>query len=539
MKKGFLLKTLIALIATLMLLSGVWPAFAEPWKFGVMSDTQWTRKDDPTGMNPRGVAVSIIRQINPRFIQQKVKFVIQVGDLTEKGNDADIAERAAAARELHLAGIGFFPMRGNHEIYGSPANSYGINQFRTSFPQTRGSANVYGAANFSSPSAVSDDLTGMSYSFDYENARFVIIDNWATPGKRMDAAGYPYGYSIADQQAWISSRLSTRASRSHAFVFSHQALIAENHQDSLFSGYANANPDMQNAFLKSLQDYTVKYYICGHDHMAQRSIMASPDGRSRVQQIISGSNSSKFYTPRKQDDGKWYGQKGRETSLSQDLYRIGYYIYTVDGPRVTVDYYADDHGDWKSDEDYPSGAGREDTGVTPAFNFVKRETFGYSLNGKEFLIGGTNSPSYSAVRDSYGGTEARILAGSYANTATDYNGRILARTVNTGWTDNPGSFRSNILSLWGMAALGSDRTDTFALSLSYDPDYSGGVILMARDAGGRWVNAVDVNIGGTQKNFQAGAYHPGHGLGSYGYDPATRTAWAVVNFNGDFAVAAQ
>ena len=41
--------------------------------------------------------------------------MIQVGDLTENGNDADIAARAAAAQPLIDAGIGFFPMRGNHE----------------------------------------------------------------------------------------------------------------------------------------------------------------------------------------------------------------------------------------------------------------------------------------------------------------------------------------------------------------------------------------------------------------------------------------
>jgi hypothetical protein len=384
---------------------------------------------------------------------------------------------------------------------------------------------------------VSADLTGMSYSFDYNNARFVIIDNWAAPGKRVDAAEYAYGYSIADQQAWISSRLSTRTSGSHVFVFSHQPLIAENHQDSPFTGYTNTDPAAQNAFLQSVQENHVKYYISGHDHLAQRSIITSPDGHSRVQQIISSSNSSKFYTPKHLDDIEWYGQKRRETSISQDLCRVGYYIYTVDGPRVTVDYYADDHGDWKSDAGYPLGAGRADTCITPKFNFIKRETFGHSLNGKEWLIGGTNSPSYAVVRDSYSGTEARILSGSYSNAARDFNGRILTQTLNTGWTDKTGTLKSNILSLWGMRGLGADRTDTFTLSMSYAADYYGSVMLMAKDANGNWVNAVDMNIGGI-KRFYNRSYDETYGLGSYGYDPATHTAWAVVNFTGDFAVAA-
>ncbi len=73
-----------------------------------MSDTQWTIAVDPAGNNPNGVSVSIINQINQQFIDKGVKFVIQVGDLTENGNNADIALRAAAAKPLYNAGIGFY-----------------------------------------------------------------------------------------------------------------------------------------------------------------------------------------------------------------------------------------------------------------------------------------------------------------------------------------------------------------------------------------------------------------------------------------------
>jgi hypothetical protein len=235
------------------------------------------------------------------------------------------------------------------------------------------------------------DLAGMSYSFDYgdpgSNARIVIIDPWATPSKvDNNADGYAYGYTVNDQQAWISSRLdkNTRGTR-HAFVFSHQPLIAENHQDTMFSGYTNANPDWQNTFFASLQNNGVKYFISGHDHIHQRSIITSPDGKSEVEEIISASNSSKFYTPKALNDAKWFGQKNRETSISQERYTVGYYIYTIDGPCVTVDYYSDDHGNWQSDADYPNGSGRADTGITPTFNFIKKETWGYCHNGQGSL----------------------------------------------------------------------------------------------------------------------------------------------------------
>jgi Calcineurin-like phosphoesterase len=529
---------------------------SQAWSFGVMDDTQWTAATDPANANPNAVAVSIINQINPQLIKAGVKFVIQVGDLTENGNDADIAARAAAARPLLNAGIGFFPMRGNHETYGSPANSFGIPAFQADFPQTRGLGNTFGARSFSSPTSVSADLKGMSYSFDYgtpgNNARFVILDDWATPSKNaVNANGYNYGYSIGDQQAWISGRLDKNTrSTTQAFVFSHQPLIAENHQDSPFAGNTDANPAMQNAFFASLQSNDVKYYISGHDHMNQRSIIASPDGNSAVQEIIGASDSSKFYTPKALSDPKWYGQKTRETSVSQDLNTVGYYIYTVDGPRVTVDYYADDHGNWLSDASYPSGPTGAGTQITPTLNFVKKATWGYSLNGKEFLVGGgatngtSNSPSYTAVQDSFDGTSARILAGTYKNTATDYTGRVLVQAVDTGWTADTrrDDLSSNILTLWGMAPLGTTTTDTYVLSMTFDAakgghdGFAGLGVLATRDAKGRWVNAVDRNAGGGVRRFVVGPWQPQDTLGTYGVDPDTDTAWAVINYNASFAV---
>ena len=538
------------------------------WSFGVMDDTQWTTTD-PAGQNPsqnpNTVAVSIINQINDQMIAKQVKFVIQVGDLTDNGSNDAIASRATAALPLLKAGIGFFPMRGNHETYGT-SNSFGIPAFQAAFPQTQGLSNTFGARDFSSPTSVSSDLKGMSYSFDYgtpgDNARFVIVDNWVTPSKDVPAAGYDYGYSIADQQSWISSRLdaATRGT-TQAFVFSHQPLIAENHQDSPFTGYTNANPTWQNAFFASLQNNGVKYYISGHDHISQRSIIASPDSKSSVQEIIGASDSSKFYTPKPVDQANWFGQKFRETSVSQDIGRVGFYVYTVDGPRVTVDYYADDQGGWQSDDSYPSGPTNAGSHVTPSFHFVKRATWGYSLNGKQFLVGGgakngvsngagiNYGTDYSVVQDSFQGTSAKILSGTYTTpAAADYSGRPLVQTVNTGWTADAscGELNSNILTLWGMTngdltntnKAGSSQTDNFALSMSTDKGqgYHGLGILVAKDANGHWVNAVDLNSGPQTKRFVLGPELPSDGLGTYGIDPTTRTAWAVIDYNGSYAV---
>jgi hypothetical protein len=359
---------------------------AEAWKFGVMGDTQWTCPNDPAGKNPDSVPKSIIEQVNKRFIEAGVKFVIQVGDLSNSGTDSAEKTRAQVAQPLYDANIGFFPMRGNHEVSSRTPNGYGVAIFKSDYPQTRGISRTFGVTDFSSPAAVSEDLNGLSYSFDYgepcNNARFVILDDWATPD-RVVKSEFKYGYSFGRQQPWLGSRLDVNSRGTvHAFVFSHQPLIQESHQDSPFFGDANANTESQNVFFTSLQSNGVKYYISGHDHIHHRAIITSPDGNSSVEQLICASCSSKFYTPKDPNDPKWYGRKARQKSLSPaDVKRVGFYIFTIDGPRVTADYYADDHGSWQSDAKYPNGSSAADNQVTPVFNFVKKETWGYELKG--------------------------------------------------------------------------------------------------------------------------------------------------------------
>ena len=75
-----------------------------PWSFGVMDDTQWTCSNDPAGNNPHQMAKSIIDQVDSQFIRAGVRFVIQVGDLTDTASDIATQARAEAAQPLLDAG---------------------------------------------------------------------------------------------------------------------------------------------------------------------------------------------------------------------------------------------------------------------------------------------------------------------------------------------------------------------------------------------------------------------------------------------------
>ena len=108
--------------------------------------------------------------------------------------------------------------------------------------------------------------------------------------------------------------------------------------------------------------------------------------------------------------------------------------------------------------------------------------------------------------------------------------------INTGWSSASGATASDILTLWGVDPnVGSSAPDAYSLSLTTNKSTNASYRLAALDQYGNWVNAVNLNVGGSQ-NFVAGPWAANYPLGTYGVDTTTNTAWAVLNFNGKFAV---
>ncbi len=538
---------------------GVAPATSTAWAYGVMADTQWIATDD--GSNPGSSAIAIISGLNAQFIAKGVKFVVHVGDLQDNGSTAGLDARAEFTQALYNAGIGLFPLRGNHEP--SVPNA---TEFKRLFPQTlnglqnatpsdvfapnaddvnthpvapTGSTFTLGV-NFSKPSSVLTGTgntvwDGLSYSFDYNNARFVLLDQFMMPNG-TSASG---NYEITPQNPWISATLAGKPAGGHAFVFGHKGLITENHVDTLFGANPSVDPVGQDTFITSLQTNGVHYYMGGHDHMHNRAIVTTTDGTTaKVQNIICQSDSSKFYTPATTSNDVTYDVPAfghtRETPIAQELYTAGYYIVTVDGVKANVNYYAAE-----MDPVYSSPTENVIT-TTPPMNFTKRETYGYGLNGKEFVV--PQGSSYTLVQDSFAATTAMILGGTNANTNVEGGGRHPVKTVDTGWNAGTCATLSDILSLWmTVSTLGSDQTDTYVLSLNFTSVglTPGSFGLATKDANGNWINAVDKDFGSVTKTFVSGPWTSAYVTpGTWGVDPATNTAWAVVNYsNSDFAVA--
>ncbi|MGA2960880.1 MAG: metallophosphoesterase [Candidatus Korobacteraceae bacterium] len=593
---------------------------SQAWRFGVMADTQWVEPDD--GNNPDTSAVSIANQIQQQFINAGVKFVVHVGDLADnptniygtstpvlnKGEDA----RALYAQALYNAGIGFFPLRGNHDD-----NYAGLNaEFLRIYPQTqngvhnntpsdilgtfaandtqvqadasnqaiptntKGSTFTVGS-NFSSPTSSNSNipagwnLNGLSYSFDFNNARFILLDQFTPIGVTgtgnlgWDASGFGGGSptTINLQQPWISSQLSGRPSGGHAFVFSHKGLLTLNHSDGLFSqssGNSSINPTLQDAFISSLVSNGARYLFCGHDHMYDRSLVSTTTGTPAVTQIVTASDSGKFYIPIGNPSNAAYGagvtndqefdvpafavaggfNGYRQTPIQQELSTVGYYIVTVDGANASVDYY--------SAQVYPTLSGSSEllTALNFQMNFVKQETFGYGLNGQQFMI--AQGAAYTSVQDaSPWGTTAKILGGKNNSTLKDStnllggtangtpNGRPFTKAVTTGWDPSPAGTKSDVLVLQGMTtSLGNYQTDSFALSMGVNGlTLNSGFVIATINSSGAWTNAVNENFSSGAKNFVNGPWKASYGVGTYGIDPTTNTVWAVLNYNGPFAIA--
>ncbi|MFC7457417.1 metallophosphoesterase family protein [Brachybacterium sp. GCM10030267] len=508
------------------------------WTFGLMSDTQWGA--DADGENPGSIAGGLQRMINERMIDEGAAFLVQVGDNVDREEDSyngrpdvrTLPIKGELVQPLYDAGIGFYTLRGNHESSATAGQ-----ELPQVFPQHMGEGEnpLGGATNFSSPSEL---LKGLSYSFDVENVRLIMLDQFTRP----DGSGST-GDNILDQLDWIEERVMSRGADMHCIIAAHKNLIGGNHVDNLFGSDPSENPDGVDRFLQICDEGGVAFLWGGHDHHHKRSVITSADGRHSIEQLIAGSDSAKFYTPDVPSIDETYGGPS-ETVLAEELWTLSHYLITVDGPMLYVDFYSMSTG-----ADY----GPTYMNVTPPESgWYWRERWGRSLNGQEFLVG--PGESYTVVSDEFEGTTARILDGVNTAEKSDYAGRALSKHIATGWQDAGDGDASPRFHLTGIhenltlndesltgqlpEADETDEADRFVLELSggaraFRADGSYGLATRGED--GSWINAVDANHAGTKK-FVKGPYREGYELGTYGVDPRTKKAWAVLDRGGVFVL---
>lgn len=195
-------------------------------------------------------------------------FVINVGDTIQGLNDATTAAEWLSLRPLwdgHKYPTYFTP--GNHDIWSAES--------RRVFEQQTGRPAFY--------------------SFDYQNAHFIVLDNSRDPDLST---------SLSDQQMQFLTRdLAANSARDPKFVFFHKPfwLIPAKFQNSHF------------AFQAVMKTYGVQYVFSGHGHQYVRAAL---DGVNYIEVPSSG--------------GKLKGQ-----GAAQGWF-YGYMQVTVKGPKVDL-----------------------------------------------------------------------------------------------------------------------------------------------------------------------------------------------------------
>ena len=155
------------------------------------------------------------------------------------------------------------------------------------------------------------------------------------------------------------------------------------------------------------------------------------------------------------------------------------------------------------------------------------------------------SPSAGIAGYSMVGSTATILAGT--------NSSGSAQTVSMAWRTQTLAERTSPALISDVVQLvlegNSGQTDPFVLQMTYNPALlplgAGSEGQWAANEGiylgwldnGTWVNAVTGNYGTNNDYFVGiGAWNGNTTLGDWGVNTANHTVWAVVNYNGDFAV---
>lgn len=257
------------------------------WRFAVLGDTHV-----PAG--------TLLGEMVSAMVADGVDLVLFPGDLTESGAGINATQLQAQLNvwkglvaPLTQAGIGIYPVRGNHEA--DVAN--GTGSWTGAFA---------GAVPANGPSGE----TGLTYAFLHRNALFVGLD--------------PYVSLHRINQPWLVQQLATAGTRPHIFVFGHEPAFKVFHSDGL-----DDHPAERDAFWASLAAAGARAYFCGHDHFFDAARIDDGDGQTGndIHQIVTGTGGGDLF-----ENHAYNGANGGYTPIGlAHLMVNGYLLVEVSG----------------------------------------------------------------------------------------------------------------------------------------------------------------------------------------------------------------
>lgn len=196
-----------------------------------------------------GGAPLVFEGLLEKISKTNAEFIIHLGDFL---NESNPKEYEYLKRQLRKTNLPIYFVPGNHDIRGESA----IKAFQ--------------------------EFTGkpLYYYFDYENARFIILNN-------------AFGKLGEEQINWLIEVLKS-AKGKYKFVFMHQPVVAPN----FFLFFHKADPFESKRLIRIFEEEKVNYVFAGHIHMYYRKVI------NGVVYIISGIAGAFPHVSSETDSGK-------------------------------------------------------------------------------------------------------------------------------------------------------------------------------------------------------------------------------------------
>ncbi|MCE5185440.1 MAG: metallophosphoesterase [Planctomycetaceae bacterium] len=221
-----------------LVLSGFLAADEAKWSFVIGGDSRG---------NDNGINAPVLGEIAGEIVRQKADFVVVPGDLVSGGLMSSLKKQFLNWRKcmepVYRAGIGVYPVRGNHDV----RDSEGTKAWKRVF-----------SGSYRLPSNGPANQRGLTYSVEHRNALLIGLDQYVVLN-RVD-------------QRWLDAQLSANR-QPHVFVFGHAPAFGLDHNDCL-----DDHPEERDAFWASLKKAGCRMYICGHDHFFDHAQVDDGDG---------------------------------------------------------------------------------------------------------------------------------------------------------------------------------------------------------------------------------------------------------------------
>ncbi|BBB92078.1 MAG TPA: fibronectin type III domain-containing protein [Methylomusa anaerophila] len=218
------------------------------------------------------------------------KFFINVGDLTECGQNYVHWNNWYAACQDIINTIPAMPSEGNHETYSSNYNSGSPGWI----PPSGSTAEPYEYVHqFKVPQNGPAGLNTQAYSWDFGNVHFAIIDSQYDEEVTAELKARFPGTTFLDlQKTWLENDLKNTQKQWKIVIF---------HKTPYYNKANRTNELLKTAFCPIIEKYNVDVVFNGHDHGISRTypikgdVFQNSPSKGTVY-YVTGRSGNKYYT---------------------------------------------------------------------------------------------------------------------------------------------------------------------------------------------------------------------------------------------------